>query len=224
MIETSGAPSGAPAAAALSVTGLSVRLSGTLIVEDVSFKLMPGEGALLTGPNGAGKSTLLRALVGLLPSSGDVEIAGLYPQTMAARARFVFVPDEPALYEDLTLREHLRFSTMLYQRPEAEERGLELLSRFGLAAKLDEYPGTHSRGMRQKLSLALALGLGMPLTLLDEPFNGLDLEAQELLAGAIRQRRDQGGAVLLTGHQRELGEVLGTRTLELKDGHLSEQS
>jgi ABC-type multidrug transport system ATPase subunit len=75
--------------------------------------------------------------------------------------------------------------------------------------------------MRQKLSLALALGLEMPLTLLDEPFNGLDVEAQELLADALMKRARSGGAVLLTGHQRELDSLLDAKVMELREGHLT---
>jgi len=205
----------------LNVTDLNVRLGGVTIVEEVTFSLGAGDLALLIGPNGAGKSTMLRALVGLLPAGGDVEIAGRYPASSEARNTFVFVPDEPALYEDLTLAEHARFSALIYQRPESEERALAWLTTFGLASRLAEFPGTHSRGMRQKLSLALALGLEMPLTLLDEPFNGLDIEAQELLAGALTQRAKTGGAVLLTGHQRELHSLLDATVLELSEGHLS---
>lgn len=199
---------------------LRVSLGGVNIVEDVTFTLKRKELALLTGPNGAGKSTLLRALVGLLPSRGDIALFGRPNGGLSAREQFVFVPDEPALYEDLTLREHTRFNALVYQVKEADDRALEWLERFGLGEKLDEFPGTHSRGMRQKLSLALALGLERPLTLLDEPFNGLDVQSQELLADALRARASAGGAVLLTGHQVELVDRLRPRLLELDNGLL----
>jgi len=200
--------------------GVRVRLGGVTIVDGASLSLAAGDLVLLTGPNGAGKSTLLRALVGLLPSSGEVAIRGAAPASSAARRAFVFAPDDPALYEDLTLAEHVRFQALLYERPEAEARTLALLDAFDLTPKLEEFPGTHSRGMRQKLSLALALGLALPLTLLDEPFNGLDLASQGQLLAAIAGTVGDGGAVLLTGHQRELGGLLGARVLLLRDGRL----
>lgn len=200
---------------------LRVSLGGVPIVEEVTFTLQRGELALLTGPNGAGKSTLLRALVGLLPSRGDIALFGRPNGGLSAREQFVFVPDEPALYEDLTLREHARFNALVYRVPEANERAIDWLERFGLAAKLDEFPGTHSRGMRQKLSLALALGLERPLTLLDEPFNGLDIQSQQLLADALQARAAAGGAVLLTGHQQELSERLTPRVMTLENGLLA---
>src|SRR5690606_21209352 len=120
----------------LTAREVTIRLGGVVIVEEVELTLRAGDLVLLTGPNGAGKSTLLRSLVGLLPASGDIEIAGRYPNSIEARSQFVFTPDEPALYEDLTLAEHARFNALVYQRPEAEERTIDWLTRFGLAEKI----------------------------------------------------------------------------------------
>lgn len=206
--------------APLNVVDLRVRLAGVNVLDDVTFRLEAGDVALLVGPNGAGKSTLLRAVIGLLPSNGEIEIFGRPNRSMSARSKFVFSPDDPALYEDLTLREHARLNAILYGRPDSDARALEWLGAFGLEARLDDYPGTHSRGMRQKLALSLALGLELPLTILDEPFNGLDIASQELLATGLQARGAAGGAVLLTGHQRDLESVLEARRLELVDGAL----
>jgi ABC-2 type transport system ATP-binding protein len=205
---------------ALELHDVGVRLGGVSIVEGVALALPPGSLALLSGSNGAGKSTLLRAIVNLLPSNGDILIAGFHPASLEAKARFVFVPDEAALYEDLTLREHVRFTSMIYEQPEAEARMLGYLERFRLAGRLTEFPSTHSRGMRQKLALALALGIETPLLVLDEPYNALDLDAQEILTRVLRERARRGGAVLLTGHQAELGSALEARQLALEGGHL----
>lgn len=192
-----------------------MRLGGVAIVEEFDLRLAPGDLVLLTGPNGAGKSTLLRAIAGLLPYSGDIEVGGRYPNSPAARELAVFVPDEPALYEDLTLAEHARFTAILYGDPDSDTRCRGWLERFGLGDKLDEFPGTHSRGMRQKLSLSLALGLRPPLLMLDEPFNGLDRESQENLAAGLFELCSADGAVLLTGHQLELAGRLDARVVEL---------
>lgn len=199
---------------------VTVKLGGTPIISQADFNLEKGDLTLLTGPNGAGKSTLLRALVNLLPAGGEIYIDGLRPTSPEARARFVYVPDEAALYEDLTLAEHVRFMSLVYGQADAEERMRAWLRRFGLEPKEGEFPSTHSRGMRQKLSLSLALGLDTPLLILDEPYNGLDIASQELLNLALQERCQAGGAVLLTGHQGELLANLGARQLVLEDGLL----
>lgn len=209
-----------PPATPLDASAVTVRLGGVSIVDDVTFQVAPGDLVLLTGANGAGKSTLLRALVGLLPASGDIAIAGRRPASLDARRTFVYAPDEPALYEDLTLAEHAHFTALVYARPEAEQRSLAWLERFDLGERTGEFPGMHSRGMRQKLALALVLGLEMPLVVLDEPFNGLDLDAQKLLAEGLAARARDGGAVLLTGHQPELAGALDARVLALHGGKL----
>jgi len=216
-------PEARDAAPILRAAGVSVRLGGVSVIADADLELYAGDLVLLTGPNGAGKSTFLRALVGLVPASGEVEVAGRPPASLTGRAAFAYAPDEPALYEDLTLAEHAYLNAALYRDPEAEARTLDLLRTFGLGGRADEYPGTHSRGMRQKLALSLALGLWRPLTLLDEPFNALDLESQELLADLLRDTTRRGGAVLLTGHQRELAGLLGARVVAVRDGRLEPQ-
>ena len=209
-----------PTEPALVASGLSVRLGGVVVIERADLKLAAGDLVLLTGPNGAGKSTFLRALVGLVPASGDVAIAGRPPASLSGRAAFAFVPDEPALYEDITLAEHAYLNAALYGDAGAEGRALELLGRFGLGERTDEFPGTHSRGMRQKLALSLALALERPVTLLDEPFNALDLGSQELLARLLAERAAAGGAVLITGHQRDLAGLLGARVVAMDGGRL----
>lgn len=188
---------------------------GLQALRGVSLRVGAGERVALVGPNGAGKSTLLRTVAGLLPYGGDIEVGGRYPNSPAAREYAVFVPDEPALYEDLTLAEHARFTAILYGDAQSDGRCRDWLSRFGLGEKLGEFPGTHSRGMRQKLSLSLALGLRPSLLLLDEPFNGLDVASQAVLAAGLAELCRDGAAVLLTGHQPELAGALEARVVAL---------
>ncbi len=202
----------------LTLEEASVRLGGVVILESVSFTLRAGDLAWLAGANGAGKSTLLRAVAGLLPHGGDISIGGHRPRSLEARKRFVYVPDVAALYEDLTLREHAVFTARVYGQAEAEARVVAWLDSFSLKRFLDESPSRHSRGMRQKLALALALGLELPLLMLDEPFNALDVEAQEVLQGALSARVAAGGAVLLTAHGTTPS---GARELRLEGGKLA---
>ena len=215
-------------ASILKMVDLEVVLARTQILENVNLTVN-AELVWLTGRNGAGKSTLMRALAGLLPFKGDVEILGHSPRSIEARSKFAFVPDEPALYEDLTLLEHCRFQALAYHQPEAEARMLEFLKQFNLENRLGEFPSSHSRGMRQKLSLSLCLGLALPLLVLDEPFNGLDAPAQALLSSALRDRVKAGQAVIVSAHQGDLAKTMlegsvKARVLLIEDGNLKDTS
>ncbi len=208
----------------LKLQDLEVTLARTRILEGVNLE-MNAELVWLVGRNGAGKSTLMRAIAGLLPSKGEISIADHAPRSLEARARFCYVPDEPALYEDLTLKEHAHFISLAYRQPEAEGRIHGWLERFLLADRTDEFPSSHSRGMRQKLSLALALGLDVPLVMLDEPFNGLDVQAQDELSKGLRERVKAGSAVLVTAHQGDVARNLlergvKARVMQIEDGEL----
>ena len=139
-------PAPTPDTPVLTLEDVTVRLSGAVILESVSFTLHAGDLAWLAGANGAGKSTLLRAVAGLLPHNGDILIRGHRPRSLAARASFVYVPDVAALYEDLTLREHAVFTARVYAQPGAEARALRWLDAFSLTRFLGESPSRHSRG------------------------------------------------------------------------------
>ena len=212
----------------LTLDEVSVTLGGVPILQDISFELQPGEVAWLVGPNGAGKSTLLRAVASLLPFSGDIAIDGFDNFRREARASFAYAPDAPVLYEDLTLTEHAVFTSRAWGRSDAEKRILDLLETFALSDRLDEYPVTHSRGMQQKLSLALAIGLGTPLLMLDEPYDGLDRRAQPILTELLLAHAAAGGAVLVTTHQesqiRPFSAVREVRVLEILEGILETDS
>ncbi len=199
---------------------VSVTFGGEAVLADVDLVLPAGRTVLLRGPNGAGKSTLLRAIAGLLPFRGDILLFGARPRTLEGRAAFAFVADVPALFEDLTVREHAAFVSRAYQRPDAEERIEGWLEAFELGDRLDEFPGTHSRGMRHKAALALALGLEPGLLLLDEPFNTLDADARETLSRALRERADAGRINLLSAHDAALEHDLGAAVVEVRGGQV----
>jgi ABC-2 type transport system ATP-binding protein len=220
------APSESPP---LLVSELTVTLSQNRILEDVSLRLEAGHLLWLVGQNGAGKSTLMRAIVGLIPFSGEILVGGATPRSIQARGSFVYVPDEPALYEDLTLREHAKFNAITYGQPEAEARTLTFLEQFRLEDRLDEFPANHSRGMRQKLSLSLALALELPLLILDEPYNGLDTQAQDDLSAALQARLKAGRSVLVCAHQGTVGQALvsdnkNARVGTLHGGHYTDDA
>lgn len=199
---------------------VTVTFGGEAVLAGVDLTLPAGRTVLLRGPNGAGKSTLLRAIAGLLPFRGEILLFGARPRTLPGRAAFAFVADVPTLFEDLTVREHAAFLSRAYQRPEAEARILGWLEAFELDDRLDEFPGTHSRGMRHKAALALALGLEPGLLLLDEPFNTLDSDARVTLGQALRERAEAGRINLLSAHDASLEADLAAAVVEVRGGQV----
>jgi ABC-2 type transport system ATP-binding protein len=193
---------------AIELTDAVVLFGRQRVFEEVNLSVPGGSLLWLSGANGAGKSTLLRAIAGLLPFNGEISVLGARPGSLEARKHCLFVPDEPALYEDLSLREHAEFTAGVYAQPDALTRTLHWLEVFDLEHRLDEFPASHSRGMRQKLSLALALGLELPVTLFDEPFNGLDAVAQENLQRGLLDMVARGLTVAFSAHQTDITSAL----------------
>src|SRR2546421_12767362 len=123
-------------------------------VDDLTFSVAAGEIVGLIGPNGAGKTTTLRSLAGILrPTSGHVRIDGydIVDDPLEAKRRLAFMPDEPHLFEYLTVEEHLRLTARLYDVDDVESRARALLDELELSGKEKSLPGELSRGMRQKV-------------------------------------------------------------------------
>ena len=134
-----------------------------------------GESVALIGPNGSGKSTLLRMAAGLLePTAGSLEVAGFEVGDIDARATTSYLPDDPVLYDDLSLREHVEYVSRLHGGDGWDDYAEGLCERLGLTARVEDLPATFSRGLRQKTSIVLALVRPFSLLLVDEPFVGLD--------------------------------------------------
>ena len=125
-------------------------------LQPMDIDVSPGELVALVGPNGAGKTTLLAMAAGLLePTSGAIHIEGAPAGSLAARAAVSYIPDTPALYDDLSLDEHLEYVARLHDTDDWQARGPELLERLGLDDRSADLPSQFSRGMRQKTSIAL---------------------------------------------------------------------
>src|SRR5439155_14933112 len=126
-------------------------------VEDLSFHVASGEVLGLVGPNGAGKTTTLRCIAGILPpTKGTISVDGidLLARPVEAKARIAFMPDEPRLFEYLTVADHLAFAARLYGVAGAADKTRELLSELELVGKEQALPSELSRGMKQKLVIA----------------------------------------------------------------------
>ena len=190
-------------------------------VSTLSFRVDPGEVLGLVGPNGAGKTTTLRCIAGILrPSSGHVRIAGhdIETDAVAAKRRLAFVPDEPQLFEYLTVVEHLRFIARLYGVDDAEPHIDELLRELELDTRRNDLPESLSRGMKQKLQVACGLLYSPAALLLDEPLTGLDPGAIRRMRETILARARDGAAIILSSHLLPLVEQLCTRILVIQSG------
>ncbi|MGB3199527.1 MAG: ABC transporter ATP-binding protein [Nodosilinea sp.] len=199
-------------------------------VRQVSLTLHQGEVLAFLGPNGAGKTTTIKMIAGLVrPTQGQVTVAGADPhrQPQALRHIGAVLEGNRNLYWRLTPEENLEYFGVLRQVPRkvAHRRGLELLARFGLEEKRRTPVQKLSRGMQQKVAIAVALIHNPKLLLLDEPTLGLDVEASEMVKALVRQIAQEGRAVLLTTHQLDVAEELSDRVAIIRRGRIiAEQS
>lgn len=207
----------------IEVDGFTKLYGDTVAVQSLSFAVAPGDVLGLVGPNGAGKTTTLRTLAGILqPTSGRIRIAGvdLQGDPVAAKARLAFIPDEPQLFDYLTVTEHLQFVARLYGVPDAGPRIPGLLEELELTAKRDALPTELSRGMKQKLAIACGLLHRPAALLLDEPLTGLDPVGIRRMKETITARAREGTAVILSSHLLHLVEELCTRLLVIRRGQM----
>ncbi|MFC4303093.1 ABC transporter ATP-binding protein [Cohnella boryungensis] len=202
--------------------------AGEPIIRDAVLSIRPGERVGLLGPNGAGKSTLMKGLLGQLPhwKAGifwkEVEQAGRKKASEGTEltARIAYIPEQPILYERMTLWEHLVLAAASIGLPEEEfrERADKLLRRFRLDGFRHHYPIKFSKGMQQKTMLIVGFLLKPELYLVDEPFIGLDPGAVLELIGALDEERGRGAAVLMTTHVLDSAERLCDRFVLVHNG------
>ena len=207
----------------IEVEGLQKLYGDFPAVQGLSFRIGPGEVLGLVGPNGAGKTTTIRSLAGIIiPSSGRIRIAGrdLREDPVGAKAQLAFIPDEPHLFEYLTVEEHLRFIGRLYGVTDVGARIPGLLDELDLSEKRGSLPGELSRGMKQKLAIACGLLHEPKALLLDEPLTGLDPVGIRRMKATIMRRAAAGSAVILSSHLLHLVEEICTRLLVLQHGRV----
>jgi ABC-2 type transport system ATP-binding protein len=192
-------------------------------VDDLTFSVAAGEIVGLIGPNGAGKTTTLRSLAGILrPTSGHVRIDGhdIVDDPLEAKRRLAFMPDEPHLFEYLTVEEHLRLTARLYNVADVDERARALLDELELSGKEKALPGELSRGMRQKVVIACGLVRSATTLLFDEPLTGLDPIGIRKMRQTIVARGRGGAAILLSSHLLHLVEEICSRVLIMRRGRV----
>lgn len=192
---------------------------------DVSLSVARGEAYALLGSNGAGKTTLLNLLLGhLRPDAGSVRVAGLDVQEdpVGVKRKVAYVPEVAALYGRLTALENLRFFDALLGHRRSDDDYLATLSRLGFSGlQTSDAVGSYSKGMRQKVALAIGLLKGAEVFLLDEPFSGLDPESRDELAATIVSLRDEGKCIVVTSHDPDGISATASRVGVLADGRLT---
>ena len=195
----------------------------TVAVGGITFAVAPGEVLGLVGPNGAGKTTTLRALAGILtPTLGHLFIAGCDVENDAinAKAALAYVPDDPQLFDKLTVWEHFRFTASVYRVADWQPRAETLLDRLELTGKRHALASELSRGMRQKVAIGCGFLHRPPAVLLDEPLTGLDPRGIRTMKDLIREHAEGGAAVIVSSHQLSMFEDLFTTVLILHRGRL----
>ena len=215
---------------AIETNGLTRRFGSLLAVAGLDLRVDSGKFYGFLGPNGAGKSTTIKMLTGLLsPTQGTISILGEDlrnpKKARLIKKRIGVVPEESALFDNLTAREYLTFIGRMYQLPKeiVHERSRELLEMMNLDTEEKKLTLEYSRGMKKKLTLAAALIPNPDLLFLDEPFEGVDAVSSRILRDTLKQCVARGATVFLTSHVLEIVERLCTDVGIIAKGKLVQQ-
>ena len=207
------------------VKGLTKRFNRVPVVDDVSFRIDPGEVCGYLGPNGSGKTTTVKMLTGLLePSDGVIFFNGqdIRSDLIGYRKRLGYVPEEPHLYPYLSGKEYLEMVGRLRSIPELllAAKSESLLTLFGLGAYRYSAISSYSKGMRQKILICAALLHNPEVLIFDEPLSGLDVTSVLVFQDVVKQLAGEGKIILYTSHILELTEKLCSRVMILHRGRV----
>ena len=187
----------------IEVRNLTKRYGKLVANRDITLNVNPGELTVLLGPNGAGKSTLIKCVCGLLRFDGTITIAGYDNRSSEAKRILGYVPEMPALYPMLTVREHLEFIVRAYELTGWEPLADSLLARFELDDKQNKLGKELSKGMQQKLSICCAALPRPGAVIFDEPLVGLDPHAIRELKNLLAEMKKDGCAMIISTHMIE---------------------
>ncbi|MBM4764171.1 ABC transporter ATP-binding protein [Bacillus sp. B15-48] len=198
------------------------------VLKDVSFRVSANEIVGLIGLNGAGKSTTIKHVIGLMePHQGEIKINGrtIKEGREAYRKQFTFIPETPILYDELTLEEHLKLTSMAYGLQESvyKERVGGLLKEFRMEKRLKWFPAHFSKGMRQKVMIMCAFLVQPSLYIVDEPFVGLDPLGIQSLLDLMKRMKDNGAGILMSTHILATAERYCDRFVILHEGKVRAQ-
>ncbi len=205
----------------IEIEGLVKNYEGFTAVDDLSLRVDSGEILGLVGPNGAGKTSTLRCLSGIIPlTAGRVRICGfdIEEEPIEARRRLAFVPDEPHLFDHLTVWDHMTLFARIYGVANAAQRATELLERNDLSERHNSFPGELSRGMKQKLIISCAVLHEPEALVFDEPLTGLDPGSMRRTKRMITSSAERGASVIVSSHMLQLVEEVCDRVLIVQHG------
>jgi ABC-type multidrug transport system ATPase subunit len=207
-------------APAVEAIGLEKAYGDLIALHELDLEVPAGQSVALIGHNGSGKSTFLRMTTALLdPTAGEIEVAGWPVGTGEARATTSFLPDDPVLYDDLSVREHAEYVSRLHGGPGWDDYAEELVERLGLTDRVDDLPSRFSRGLRQKTGIVLAMIRPFSLLLVDEPFVGLDQGGKLAMLDLLREVHEDGAATVVATHEPAYVEQVD-RCIALRDGEV----
>ena len=209
----------------LECRGLEKSYGERAAVKGVGFSIARGETYGLLGPNGAGKTTTISMICGLLRrDAGEVTVAGkpLDTKAIEAKSAIGYVPQDLAIYPDLTARENLTFFGKLYgiNSGDLDARTKEVLEVVGLADRAEERTDRFSGGMKRRLNIGIGLLHRPRLLVLDEPTVGVDPQSRNAILGSVERLSEQGMAVLYTTHYMEEAERLCDRVGIIDEGEI----
>ena len=210
----------------IEVTELMKNYNELTAVDRISFEVEEGEVFGFLGPNGAGKTTTVRMLTGIIkPTSGRISIMGfgIEQDPIKAKQLIGVVPELSNAYNELSAWNNLQFMAELYgvSKRVAEERAEKLLTKFDLYDRRDHKVKTFSKGMKQKLTIAMALMNDPAILFLDEPTSGLDVRSARLIKKMMRELNNAGTTIFLTTHYMEEANQLCSRVAIINHGRIA---
>lgn len=204
----------------ISIHDLSKKYGNFLANDHLDLEVKPGEISVLLGPNGAGKSTLIKCIAGLLKYQGEILICGKKNKSLDAKRNLGYIAEIPALYDMLTIWEHMEFIGRAYSLTDWKPRANELFERFELDDKKNKLGNELSKGMQQKVSICCGLLPEPKVLLFDEPLVGLDPHAIKELKSLIVEYKHKDTAILLSTHMLDSVNEFWDSTNIMMDGKI----
>jgi ABC-2 type transport system ATP-binding protein len=209
----------------LEAVNLTKRYNGVTALDDLTLRVMPGEVFCLLGANGAGKTTTINLFLNFVPpTAGAARINGfdVTQQPLETKKYLAYIPETVMLYKNLTGLENLEYFSALAGRSDyTRAQLLDFLKQVGLQPEAaDKRVGTYSKGMRQKVGIAIALAKNAKALLLDEPTSGLDPKAANEFSALLTKLSQDGVAVLMATHDLFRAKESGTRVGIMRQGRL----